>query len=388
MFRREFFKYAILGLFSCKKEEMSLLNFFMSDSHGINIWVSGCSHCPADTTEPGNSRESIGIAIDQIDAGAFSFDAAVMLGDFDSNQNPPVVGDTVEGEDCSGQLNSSATFDRAKIYTMSGNHDCGDAEVDWFLRYIDPLGDNTAFSGVNAANMPYPQTLMEAGSWHSYYITIGNVRIIMLSDRNELPFPWGRGGSVISGGHPSGAITKDTWEWTKTLLADTSFNYIICTHANPRLTTIATPDGDRACGSHGTSGIEAGSGSLYSIYDEDIEENTDDATTQFLDYFNDNPNHTCVMWLGSHSHNKIGDACGTGSRTIKWTQHGVQFLNIANLTKYHGDQGGAKPIDPKSWLFNINNSRINCKMYLHMISDDSHPIGFYDPEEFNVNLKV
>ncbi len=71
----------------------------------------------------------------------------------------------------------------------------------------DPMGEHTAFSGVDPNARPYPIE----GTWDRYSFKVGNIRFLMMSDRNDLPYPVGR--QEFGGGSPAGAVTGDTWAW-------------------------------------------------------------------------------------------------------------------------------------------------------------------------------
>ena len=362
-----------------------MLQFFASlgVAKKIKIWVSGDPHLPQSIDSIGYNSISEPMQ-DLADIG-FNYDIALNVGDFGSEQAPPVQGDSTAGEQVSTALNSQSN--RNKIYTIPGNHDAGDGEFEWFERYIDILGNNTAFSGVNNANRPYPINLILSDWWEGYYIDIGNLMVIMLPDRNELPGLYGRGGLTEgNGGYPSGALSKATWDAVEALiLANTDKNIWICTHMNQRNTTIATPDNDGVDGDfHGTTGFDAGGGSIYSIYDEGTPASSDNATTQITDFFAANPSHSVSLWMAGHTHTNVNETYN--SKTIKFDADGVQYLNIASLTKTfvnvaHGD------VDSRSWLLEINGNNVNLKNYIHNPETVGVIKGFREDQEFNITLK-
>ncbi len=57
-------------------------------------------------------------------------------------------------------------------------------------------------SGVDVSRRPYPTE----GTWERYAFTVGNIRFLMMSDRNDLPYPVGRQES--GGGSPAGAVDR------------------------------------------------------------------------------------------------------------------------------------------------------------------------------------
>jgi len=49
------------------------------------------------------------------------------------------------------------------------------------IAWIDPTGEHTAFSGVDAGRRPYPIE----GTWERYSFRVGNMLFLMMSDINE-----------------------------------------------------------------------------------------------------------------------------------------------------------------------------------------------------------
>ena len=79
----------------------------------------------------------------------------------------------------------------------------------WFRKWADPLGEHAATSGVDNSKRPYPID----GTWERYSFKVGNIRFLMMSDRNDLPYPVGR--KADGGASPAGAVTSETFEWWK-----------------------------------------------------------------------------------------------------------------------------------------------------------------------------
>lgn len=349
----------------------------------IKIWAWSCAHLKADLA---HGRNSITKAFNQIEGeDGFEYDFSINAGDFDSNQTPPDLENEIqEGEDIVNAFKASSK-PRGVHYTIAGNHDAGSGQTDWFLRYIDPLGENTEYSEVNSADAPYKINLMKEGSWHSYYFKFDKYMFVMLSDRNEIKYPYGRENTPETGGHPSGTLTLETWEWFKALvLNNTDKNIFVLTHMNPRNTTLGTPDYDGVNSDlHGSSGIPAGSGSIYSIYDEDTQTSID-GTDIILDFLEDNPQHTIISWMAGHSHAYLDEVYN--GRSAVYVNHNVTFLNIGNLTNYH--TGGSRPNpDPDSRLLTLDGRNFTVETWLHEIAN-GNPIGFYHPNKLEIPLKV
>ncbi len=349
----------------------------------FKIWAWGCSHLKTDLSHSENNIED---ALAQISSYGFDFDFSINTGDFDGNQTFPtlVAPFPAEGADIVTEFDTQTGF-RDKLYLISGNHDCGDAEMDWFLRYLDPKRENTSFSNADINAFLYTPTYMNGTDWHSYYIEFGRNLILFISDRNDLPFPYGRGGSVITGGHPSGSITLETWNWMKsTILANTDKNIFVVTHMNPRNTTIGSPDGDGVCGNfHGTSGISDGSGSLYSIYDEDLM-SADSPTDAILDFLRDNT-HSVVAWFATHTHTFLDEFYN--SRGVRYDIHGVSFINIGHLNRWHNNTG-RRPMESGSKFITISNNNIKIEHFIHVLTNGTPSGTIHTPLEYNIPLKV
>jgi hypothetical protein len=76
--------------------------------------------------------------------------------------------------------------------------------------YPENLARALRQSGVDASRRPYPVV----GSWERYTFKVGNIWFLMMSDRNDLPYPDGRRAS--GGGSPAGPVTSETaawWQW-------------------------------------------------------------------------------------------------------------------------------------------------------------------------------
>lgn len=349
----------------------------------LKIWLSGDAHLKQSVEV--YDYNCLKQAITDIDEIGFDYDLALNVGDFDSAQAPP----TWDSNDNEGvlvvdALTSSKLHDRAEIYCINGNHDAGNGEMDWFEKYIDVLGVNKEFSKHDVSRQPYPITLMEEGAWHSYYITVGNLTIFMLSDRNSLPGPFGRGGMTQGkGGYPAGTISKKTWEWFQAyVLANKDRNIFVCSHQGVRNTVMATVDGDGKL-FHGKTGFPDGGGSIYSIYDEDEPEKSVSGTDVIKDFFAANPDHSVSLWLSGHTHTRVGDTWQ--GRGIRHNEHGIEFLNVCALTtSWIGARYGL--LDSRSWTCEVTGRDVRLRCYVHRPIQEEIEIGFQDPLEFSIEL--
>jgi len=79
---------------------------------------------------------------------------------------------------------------REQFYNIEGNHDASGPDEPcqwWFRKWVDPLGENTHYSGVDATKRPYPIE----GTWERYSFRVGNLLFLMMSDRNDAGPPIG-----------------------------------------------------------------------------------------------------------------------------------------------------------------------------------------------------
>lgn len=333
----------------------------------LKIWATGCWHTPKDVDQI--AEYPFTNALSQVD-GVIDYDIVLALGDFESDQDFPTGADTTTIAQVKTDIDGIT--DNSIIYPVAGNHDGGDNNMDWYKAAV--------WDYINHSNEPYTKQGQKSGyEWERYYIKIGNIMIIMLSDRNDLPYPVGRGGSVVTGGHPSGAITRETFDWLEALIiANPDYNIITAHHNLPRETTVATGinEGDAY---HGSSGIAEGRGALWSIYDTNLSTSADGTTeleTMLSNYDN------VVAHLGAHTHAKV-DVSHYG-RGIHEVSSGIPFINVGHLTKRHG---AVSLMHPHSTFLNFtdDSTTVNIKVYKHDSQD--YPQGYYDPAETSITLK-
>ena len=206
----------------------------------FRLWAMCCSHVGTDLDF---GRESLADAIRQSEQGGaeggppFDWDIAVHLGDHSGGQTTPT---DEEGREIVRQFGASTRHPREHFYTIVGNHDAPvewDAPLQWWARkWIDPTGESTEYSRTDAARMPYPVD----GTWERYTFVVGNIRFLMMSDRNDLPRPVGRRGAS-KGGYPSGAVSGETFEWWRHMLATDQDSVLVAAHHHMlKETTVAS----------------------------------------------------------------------------------------------------------------------------------------------------
>lgn len=323
----------------------------------LAVWIFGCPHEVKDTRK---GYRSLHTAI-QDSLNSFSWDIALDLGDHDASAHPPL---DASGQVVIDEFASLSPSQRAAVYSVCGNHDRSgplEAPAWWWRKYIDPLGENTATSGVDSSLRPYPIE----GTWERYKFEVGNIVFLMMSDVNR-PITAGRG---VYGGDPGGVISQETWGWwCREVEANRDKIIISCHHYLIRETTIATGDWEGvrwdSDASRWTSWIH-GNGrnpkhSSRLSYIGEIE-----GAPHFENYFSGKPG--CVaLWFGAHNHLKPGQTInGRGFIERKWN---CTFVQASALTAHHGVKG---QLYPRSYLLTIEDGEQNATIqtFFHTNSD-------------------
>ena len=368
------------------------------EAETFQLWVFSDAHVATDRavsaairngmefTPPAAYPESLASALRQSEEGGdlggppFRWDIALDLGDNAGLWDLP---DDTQGREVVRQFGALKHHRREQIYSIAGNHDASPGNAPssagkpanwWFRKWVDPMGENTATSDVDASRRPYAAE----GSWERYSFCVGNIRFLMMSDRNDLPYPVGR--REFGGGSPAGAVTSDTWAWWKENVeaANEEDEIVIsCHHHMLRETTVASgdfegvskyPDGRYRHGRyHGVDGVPEGASYLYFVDDEP-------KAQRFERYLEQNPG-AVDLWLGGHTHTFPDDVVsGRGHVERKW---GTNFVNCAQLSKYHSFV--TCPPMSRHFTFTVGSPLVRVRCYLH---DDTHaPQGWYAPAE-------
>ncbi|MDP6115751.1 MAG: LamG domain-containing protein [Planctomycetota bacterium] len=345
----------------------------------FRVWATSCAHVPADIRR---GRESLAKAIRQSEglekrAPAFDWDIMIDAGDLSAHQTPP--GDK-DGRELIRQYRAMTKHRREQIYNVPGNHDApyyDHGPGSWFSKWGDPLGENTTVSGVDPKRRPFPVE----GTWERYRFLAGNILFLMLADRNDAPTPVGRGHSRErnSGGYPPGAVTRETFKWWKQQVLDNQDKIIVTMHHNAlRDTTVGSGNGEGHPRYHGSSGGAEGSSYLYFIIEKDDPADfqyTKDAHVfeDFLDSFHKQHGRGAIdLWIAGHTHVK-GPDDDWGGKTITEIKWGVNFLQVAALTRFHG---GSHPLS-RLLTFKDKSDQIKADVYLHEPSYKGNPVGWY-----------
>src|SRR5699024_5555396 len=98
-------------------------------------------------------------------------------------------------------------------YHLGGNNDENSVlndgvalDNEYYRKVIDPVGEFTSTSGIDNCRRPFPVE----GTYERYHFDVGNIRFLFISDRNDLPAPYGRG---EGGFFVDGAITLESFQW-------------------------------------------------------------------------------------------------------------------------------------------------------------------------------
>lgn len=319
------------------------------------IWATADSHIGTDAK---NGRKSLERAIRQSEGGiegypCFKWDIMLHLGDIAGSQGAP---DNAEGNLVKEQLHAAIETKREDIYNLMGNHDASALRQPnhwWFEKWVDPFGVKKAYSGVDSNKRKYKLN----GNIDRYYIESGNILIIMLSDENQGPTPWGRANK--QGGYPAGRIELETFNWWKNLVETNQDKIIItCAHHMLRNTTTASDYGEGIqYGMHGyrSDGAPQGSSYLYFVGDEAN-------SNKFHDYFAAHPG-AIDFWLGGHTHLNIEKTYG-GKKMIE-KHFGVTFINVSALTNHHNNSGANSTPMSRILQFTEGSDTALVSLYLH-----------------------
>ena len=260
-----------------------------------------------------------------------------------------------------------------------GNHDASGPDEPtqwWFKKWIDPMGENTAHSGVDPKRRPYPIT----GTWERYTFRVGNMVFLMMGDRNDGGPPVGR---AKRGGYPSGAVTGETFEWWKQRVATNQGSIIVSAHHHMlKETTVASGPwegyikdaaGNWKAHYHGyfPDGGPEGASYLYWV------DGKPDAQA-FEGYLAKHPG-AIDLWLGGHTHTNPEDRKGGRSHIEK--KWGTQFMNVSALSRHHGGVTGIAL--SRLMTFTEGSDEVLIQCYLHT-SDLPRKAGINPPSDGSV----
>ena len=284
-----------------------------------------------------------------------------------------------EGADITRQFSTIQKHRREDIFTICGNHDRNapdEPQAEWFRKWIDPMGENTDTSGVDASRYQYPMV----GTFERYHVDIGNIRILMM---NEATQPLGRG---ALGGNLGGVVTQDTFDWWVDQVETNHQNKFIMTahHYLLKDTTVATSDWE---------GIKhKDNGEWTTDYHGYYKEGTPQAASylywvggsagggEFENWLTANPGKV-DFWLGGHAHTNPDDNHG-GKGHIETGYGGVTFVNVSALTRWFVADH-AMP-HSRFFTFEVGSDQATIGCYMH--SDEFRDQGFYPNKERQIQL--
>lgn len=331
----------------------------------FRLWAIGDAHVGTDLAR---KRESLADAIRQSEQ-AFEWDIALNVGDFSGNQAPPVDD---EGREVVRQYAVATKHRREHFYDLVGNHDASGPDEEtqwWFRKWIDPTGENTRFSGVDATRRPYPVT----GTWERYEFRVGNLLFLVMGDRNDGGPPVGRG---KRGGYPSGAVTGETFAWWRQRVEAERESIILSAHHHMlRETTVGSgdwegliknPDGTLTSRYHGhqpDGGSWEGASYLYYVDGKP-------KAMAFERYLEANPG-AIDLWIGGHTHSHPDD--DFNGRTHIERKWDATFINCCALTRFHAATR-ARPMS-RLLTFTDGSPEVRVQCFLH--TSQHAPQGWY-----------
>lgn len=340
----------------------------------FRVWVFADAHVG---TDKGHERESLADAIRQSEtAPGFGWDIALDLGDMSGAEGVPK---DAEGEDIVRQFGALTQHRREDIYDLSGNHDrsgLDEPQAWWWRKWIDPTGEHTESSHVDARKRPFPVD----GTWEHYSFRVGNALFLMLSDINEPSQKVGRG---TLGGNPGGVVSSETFQWWKQMVEANRSSIIISAHHYVlKDTTVASGEWE---------GVQRDAeGKKRTRYHGYFEQGTPQGAS-FLYWVGSKPDSGAFesalastpidLWLGAHTHTNPDDTYGGKSHVERrWN---TTFLNASGLTRYHGPPQNQIP---RSWLLTFTEGRaeLTARSYLH--TDDYAPHGWYAKADQTIPL--
>lgn len=341
----------------------------MNEKDGIfNLWAFGDCHVGSDKR---SERDSLSDSLRQVESeNGFDWDIGVDVGDMSGGQKVP---EDEEGEEIVKQFSVMKKHIREQIYNLSGNHDRSGIDEPpawWWRKWLDPMGKNTEFSQVDNSLRPYPVT----GTWERYSFQVGNILFLMMSDINAPHQTIGRGDL---GGNPAGVVSRETFEWWRTMVESNQDKIIISAHHYMlKETTVASGEwegmrkdenGEWTSHYHGLKPQGAPKGASYLYFLDEQED-----AQAFEKYLEAHPG-AIDLWLGGHTHTDPDDTYGGKSHVeTKW---GTHFINVSAITKHHA---GWSPMSRLlSFIENDDQLRVRC--YLH--TDDFAPSGWYEEDE-------
>lgn len=348
----------------------------------FKVWIFGDAHVGTDLKK---GRQSLAEALQTSETGgahggpAFDWDIAIEIGDLSGGQAVP---QDSEGEEVVRQFSVLQNHPREAIYNICGNHDRSGLQEPpawWWQKWVDPLGENTAFSRVNHTRRPYPVT----GTWERYSFQTGNILFLMLSDINEPSQSLGRGDL---GGNPGGVVSGETFAWWQKMVQEHPDEIIISAHHYMlKETTVASgpwegmnkdANGNWCSGFHGYKPLGTPQGASFLYF---VDSKPDSGA--FEHFLSEHPG-AVDLWLGGHTH--AGPDTVIRGRSHVESKWGTHFINAAALTRHHGVINHPNPPKSRLLTFTEGSPEVRVQCYIH--SNEFFPQGWYQPAERTLRL--
>lgn len=333
----------------------------------FRVWVFSDGHV-ASNLERG--YQSLATPLRQSEGPhGFDWDIALNIGDLSGSQGTPKDD---EGREIVWQYGVLRKHPREAIYDISGNHDrsgLDEPQAWWWRKWIDPTGEHTQFSGVDAKKRPYPIE----GTWERYSFRVGNLLFLMMSDINEPTQKLGRG---PLGGNPAGVVSGETFRWWKSMVEENPAAIIVSAHHYVlKNTTVASGEWEGITldsasgwftGYHGYYPAGSPHCASYLCWVDSKQD-----SHAFEDVLAAVPGRV-DLWLGGHTHTAPDDTYGGKSHfERRW---GTEFINVAALTKYQTAAGTGVP---RSWLLTFTDGSDEVKVQCYFHGDEYFPQGLY-----------
>jgi hypothetical protein len=206
----------------------------------------------------------------------------------------------------------------------------------------------------------------------------------MMSDRNDLPVPVGRG---KRGGYPAGAVTRETFEWWRDRVESNHDSIIICAHHHMlRETTVGSGDWEGV--------IKKPDGS-YEAPLPTVFKKTRASPSRALRIFTistTSPRPWPSSAISKHIQGR--SICGSeatrttnpdddfNDRTHIERKWGATFINCCALTRFHGSER-SRPMS-RLLTFTEGGAEVRVQCYLH--TDTHAPQGWYPKAERVIQL--
>lgn len=355
----------------------------------FTLWATSDAHVVrealAESCDPlAVPRESVKVALDHADGpDGFHYDIGLHLGDLLDYDHETVA----SFRQYLGQLDRGSK-DRHAWYHVGGNNDENSVlndgvaiDNEYYRQTIDPVGEFPALSGMDNARRPYPVT----GTYERYHIDVGNMRMLFLHDRNDLPAPYGRG---EGGFYVDGAVTLDTYRWlVNQVITNPDRILVVCCHHPLKDTTIGSAIDDSWRGQFMTKRLKRSEREpepkkrlqtvLHQVYDVDPFD-----SPKFRNLLGQNSG-VVDIWLSGHVHHLLDETFeGKGKYAHAFGGH---HMNVGTLCRYRHQ---VNVISAQSTLltFRQGSAEFESRVYVH--DHPSIPPGFYPPEHRRLAVKM